>query len=63
VKPVHLHNPEVPSTLSPLIHRCFAYLPEDRFPNMTILNAQLHKVLGVQYHPIVPTPLSGILSH
>ena len=61
VKPVHRHNSEVPSTVSQLIHQCFAFQPEDRFPNMTILNAQLHKMLGVQHHPITPTFSSEIL--
>ena len=60
VKPVHLFNPEVPLPLSQLVHRCFAFPPEDRFPDMTILNAQLHKVLGVQHHPIMPEPLGEI---
>ena len=55
VKPVHLQNSGVPVALTRLIHKCFAYLPENRFPNMTILNAQLHKVLGVQLHPNTPT--------
>jgi hypothetical protein len=55
VKPVQLHNPEVPSPLSQLIHPRFAFQPEGRFPNMTILNAQLHKLLGVQHQPIAPT--------
>ena len=55
VKPVHLQNSEVPVALTRLVHKCFAYLPEDRFPNMTILNAQLHKVLGVQSHSNTPT--------
>ena len=55
VKPVHLLNSEVPVALTRLIHKCFAYLPEDRFPNMTILNAQLHKVLGVKSHSNTPT--------
>lgn len=57
VKPVHSFNPEVPLPLSQLVHQCFAFQPEDRFPNMTILSAKLHKVLGVQHHPIVPAPL------
>ncbi len=59
VKPVHLHNPEVPNALTQLIHRCFAFQPEARFPNMTILNAQLHKVLGVQNLPLSPSLLAG----
>jgi len=61
VKSVHLQNSEVPGALNRLIHKCFAYLPEDRFPNMTILNAQLHKILGVQHHPITPTFSSEML--
>ena len=61
VKPVHLQNSEVPVALTRLIHKCFAYLPEDRFPNMTILNAQLHKMLGVQHLPITPTFSSEML--
>ena len=60
VKPVHSFNPEVPLALSQLVHQCFAFQPEDRFPNMTILSAKLHKVLGVQHHPIVPEPLGEI---
>ena len=60
VKPVQLFKPEVPLPLSQLVHRCFAFPPEDRFPDMTILNAQLHKILGVQHHPIMPEPLSEI---
>lgn len=54
-KPAHHHNPQVPVGLSQLIHRCLAYHPRDRFPNMTIMNAQLHTLLGVQYRPIIPS--------
>ena len=58
VKPVHQHNPQVPIALSQLIQSCFAHQPEARFPSMTILSAQLHNVLGVQHHPVVPTSLA-----
>ena len=53
-KPAHHHNPQVPIGLSELIHRCLAYHPSDRFPNMTVMNAQLHTLLGVQCQPIIP---------
>jgi len=49
VKPVRQHNPQVPVALSQLIGRCLAHKPEARFPNITVMNAQLHSILGVQY--------------
>ena len=55
-KPAHLHNPQVPVGLSQLIHQCLAFQPKDRFPNMTIMNAKLHTLLGVQYQPIIQSP-------
>ena len=55
-KPAHLHNPQVPFGLSELIHQCLAFQPKDRFPNMTIMNAKLHTLLGVQYQPIIQCP-------
>ena len=62
VKPVHQHNPDVPVDLSALIQKCFAYHPERRFPSLTILNAQLHKVLGVQTVPLSPMPQPSFAS-
>ena len=52
IKPVRQHNPQVPVNLSQLIGRCLAHSPEARFPNMTIMNAQLHSILGVQHYPV-----------
>jgi serine/threonine-protein kinase len=52
IKPVRQHNPQVPVNLSQLIGRCLAHRPEARFPNMTIMNAQLHSILGVQHYPV-----------
>jgi serine/threonine-protein kinase len=57
VKPVNHINPEVPIALSQLILRCLAHSPDQRYPNMTILNAQLHTILGVQQ---VPVTLNGM---
>ena len=57
VKPVHHYNPDVPVALSALIQKCFAFHPERRFPSLTILNAKLHTVLGVQNVPHAPTSL------
>ena len=51
VKPPNRINPEVPNALSQLILRCLAHSPDQRYPNMTILNAQLHTILGVQQVP------------
>ena len=61
VKPVHHYNPDVPVALSTLIQKCFAFHPERRFPSLTILNAQLHKVLGVQNVPHAPSLLTDTL--
>jgi hypothetical protein len=52
VKPVNHINPEVTAALSQLILRCLAQSPDQRYPNMTILNAQLHTILGVQQVPV-----------
>ena len=52
VKPTNHINPEVPIALSQLILRCLAHSPDQRYPNMTILNAQLHTILGVQQVPV-----------
>ena len=41
-------NPGVPHLLSRIILQCLAYNPDQRYPNMTILNAALHRALGVQ---------------
>ncbi len=46
-------NRDVPNALSQLILRCLAYHPDQRYPDMTILNAQLHTILGVQQMPVV----------
>jgi serine/threonine protein kinase len=61
VKPVHQFNPDVPVALSALIQKCFAFHPEERFPSLTILNAQLHKILGVRNVPLVPTSLGELM--
>jgi serine/threonine protein kinase len=58
VKPAHQHNPQVPAALSQLIGRCLAHKPEARYPNMTVMNAQLHSILGVQHQPITPSNLA-----
>ena len=58
VKPAHQHNPQVPIGLSQLIRQCLAHKPEARYPNMTVMNAQLHSILGVQHHPITPGNLA-----
>ena len=52
VQPVRQHNPQVPVDLSQLIVRCLAHKPEARFPNMTIMNARLHSILGVKHYPV-----------
>ena len=57
VKPVHHHNPQVPVNLSQIIQKSFSFKPEDRYPSMAILNAQLHKALGVQHYLVTPTPM------
>ena len=57
VKPIQHHNPEVPALLSQIIQKSFSYHPENRYPNMAILNAQLHKALGVQHFQVAPTPM------
>ena len=59
VKPAHQINPDVPVALSQLIQKTFAHNPESRFPSLTILNAQLHKILGVQHHTPAPLSLSS----
>jgi len=41
-------NPGVPNLLSRIILQCLAHNPDQRYPNMTILNAALHRALGVQ---------------
>ena len=57
VKPIQHHNPEVPALLSQIIQKSFSYHPENRYPNMAILNAQLHKALGVQHFQVAHTPM------
>ena len=52
IQPVRQHNPQVPVNLSQLIERCLAHRPEARFPNMTVMNAQLHRILGVQHYSV-----------
>ncbi len=41
-------NPAVPARLNAILRQCLAYNPDRRYPNMTILNAQLHSALGVE---------------
>ena len=57
MKPPNHINLEVPIALSQLILRCLAHSPDQRYPNMTILNAQLHTILGVQQ---VPATFNGM---
>ena len=52
VKPVHQYNPQVPVALSQLIGNCLAHKPEARYPTMTVMNARLHRILGVQHQPV-----------
>ena len=61
VKPVHQINPDVPIALSQLIQKAFAFNPDERYPSMTILNAQLHKVLGVQHVAPMPMTLTDLM--
>ena len=61
IKPVHQFNPDVPVALSALIQKCFAFHPGERYPSLTILNAQLHKILGVRNVPLVPTSLGELM--
>ncbi|MBR89983.1 MAG: hypothetical protein CMO66_01740 [Verrucomicrobiales bacterium] len=42
------HNPGVPLLLNRILLQCLAHDPDKRYPNMTILNAALHRALGVQ---------------
>ena len=58
VKPVHQHNPQVPVALSQLIGNCLAHQPDARYPNMTVLNARLHSILGVQHQPVAEHTLA-----
>jgi len=58
VKPVHQHNPQVPVALSQLIGNCLAHQPDARYPNMTVLNARLHSILGVQHQPVAEHSLA-----
>ena len=60
VKPVHQLNPGVPVALSQLIHKCIAYDPDARYPNVTVMNAVLHRVLGVQNVPVASEPVIEI---
>jgi len=46
--PASKFNPGVPARLNALLRQCLAFDPDRRYPNMTILNAQLHTTLGVQ---------------
>ncbi len=41
-------NPAVPARLNAILRSCLEYQAEKRYPNMTVLNAQLHTVLGVE---------------
>ncbi len=41
-------NPGVPALLNRIILQCLSHNPDQRYPNMTILNAALHRALGVQ---------------
>ena len=61
VKPPCQINPAVPAAFSELILRCLAFSPDQRFPNMTILNARLHTILGVQQMPITPSSMPAAM--
>jgi len=41
-------NAAVPHLVNRVILQCLAHNPDQRYPNMTLLNAALHRVLGVQ---------------
>ena len=41
-------NPGIPHLIGRIILQCLAHNPDQRYPNMTILNAALHRGLGVQ---------------
>ena len=46
--PASKYNPGVPSKLNAILRQCLKFDPNLRFPNLTILNAQLHAALGVK---------------
>ena len=41
-------NPSTPHLVNRIILQCLAHNPDQRYPNMTLLNAALHRALGVQ---------------
>ena len=41
-------NPGVPHLINRIILQCLAHNPNERYPNMTLLNTTLHRALGVK---------------
>jgi serine/threonine-protein kinase len=41
-------NAGVPHLINRIILQCLAHNPDQRYPNMTLLNAALHRALGVK---------------
>ncbi len=41
-------NPGVPHLVNRIILQCLAHNPDQRYPNMTLLNVALHRALGVK---------------